>query len=515
MTRRLAPVTVPIIVIAIACAGLLALPGRTMTAAFVNDVLIFLDGAHRIASGQVPNRDFHSALGPLVFYVPALGYLLTGDLGASLPAGTAMLLLAFLPALIRVLGSRLRPWLAILFAAFLILILAAPINLGSRIGLLSFAMFYNRVGWVALALLLVMYLRPEKKTGGSNVADSLAAAFLLLVQIYTKITYGLVGLVFLAFMLFDRQQRRWVWMSLLLVLFAMMSIEFFWRGTEEYMDDLMSAAQVSGGQGIRSLTRAVLVNLADITVFAIIALVGFCRTRRLRDLLFFGFCAGAGLVIIVQNAHSWGIVTLYCGAVVAAESGIRRGARGADAPQHAPRNAAGLPLLILFFLVPPMVHHSAVVALHAALALEDAGRPIALPRLGNVRYIGAPPTFMAHYIDTLASGGTLLQALAAPAERVFVLDFVNPFSAGLGLRPPTGDSAWLHWGRNVNERTYLPPKDLFADVEIVMIPVHGINAAPLQQLYGRFISETFALVERTDDWIVYRRNHAPAGSEAR
>jgi hypothetical protein len=147
------------------------------------------------------------------------------------------------------------------------------------------------------------------------------------------------------------------------------------------------------------------------------------------------------------------------------------------------------------------------------MALQEAGRPIDLPRLGNVRYIGGHSTFMARYIDRIASGGRLLQTLAPPPERVMVLDFVNPFSAGLGLRPPTGDSAWLHWGRNVDERTFLPPEELFADVEIVMIPAHGINAVPLQHLYGRFISENYALIEKSDDWTVYRKPRT-AKSEA-
>ena len=44
---------------------MLALPGRTVTSKYLNDLLIFLDGAHRIAVGQVPNVDFHSSLGPL------------------------------------------------------------------------------------------------------------------------------------------------------------------------------------------------------------------------------------------------------------------------------------------------------------------------------------------------------------------------------------------------------------------------------------------------------------------
>jgi len=72
---------------------LLAAPGQTVTTAYLNDLFIFLDGAHRIASGQVPNRDFHTALGPLSFYVPALGYWISGSMGGAMPAAMAAMTL--------------------------------------------------------------------------------------------------------------------------------------------------------------------------------------------------------------------------------------------------------------------------------------------------------------------------------------------------------------------------------------------------------------------------------------
>ena len=236
-----------ILIIVLVCAGLLALPGRTVTAAFTNDVLIFLDGAHRIAWDQLPNRDFHSALGPLVFYIPAIGYALSGNLGAAMPVGMAVLLFAITPPMIRILQSRLRTPIALALAVFLVLILAAPINLGSPASLLTFAMFYNRIGWVALGLLVVMYLRPHQTTRGGNLADAAAAAILLLLQLYTKATYGVVSLAFLGFMLLDRQQRNWVVGCLLLTVPGISHIDrgqwrnyWLWSFTDKSVARLMS-----------------------------------------------------------------------------------------------------------------------------------------------------------------------------------------------------------------------------------------------------------------------------------
>jgi hypothetical protein len=491
----------------IICAAMLALPGRTVTAAFTNDVLIFLDGAHRIASGQLPNRDFHTALGPLVFLIPAAGYWLTGNLGAAMPVGMAVLLLAVMPALIAILNSRLHPPIAVALGGFLILILAAPINLGSPVSLLSFAMFYNRIGWVALSLLLVMYLRPRERSVTTEVTDAAAASLLLLLQFYTKATYGLVSLGFIAFMLTDERQRRWAAGSLLFTLVAAALIELGWGGTWQHVEDLMAAAQVSGARDLASLVRSGLNNLADLTVFAIAAGVALWRTRSLRDLLFYGFCVTAGLLILNQNAHGWGIITLYAGAAVATELlvRLRSGDRGVAAGR--PSLADGLPLLLVFLLLPSIVHHGAVLARHAVLAATDAGRPLGLPKLRDLR-VPEPtgsPNFMNRYHESIESGGKLLLSLSPTPERVVVLDFVNPFSGGLGLRPPAGDSSWLHWGRNIDGSTHPAPEVMFADAQFVMIPKVGINSLPLQQLYGPFISRTFQLVQETDAWIVYEK----------
>src|SRR5215210_3531006 len=246
-TPRPVPVAGLILAIAALCALLLALPGQTITTVYVNDLLIHLDGAHRIASGQMPNRDFHTPLGPLTYYLPAAGYWLSGALGGAMPTGMALLMLALAPALAYIVGSRLSPAIALPFAAFLILILAAPVNPGEGVTALSFAKFYNRIGWAALAALLVMYLRPEEPRPRQDWLDALSAALLTVVMIATKITYGLVALGFLVFLLLDARQRRWAGLALAIVLAAGVLIAVLWGGLMPHLADLALTARVSGG----------------------------------------------------------------------------------------------------------------------------------------------------------------------------------------------------------------------------------------------------------------------------
>ena len=518
---RISPATASIVAIAVVCALMLALPGRTFTSAFVNDLLIFLDGAHRVVWGQVPNRDFHTALGPLTYYIPALGYWISGRLGGAMPVGTALVILAFVPVTLHVTRSRLSPALAIPFAAFLFLLLAVPANLGDDLSSLSFAMFYNRLGWAALALLVVMYLRPLRLSPRSELRDAACAAVLVLFQLYTKITYGVVAVGFLAFLLLDRDQRRWSALALGLVFAAGALIELVWHGTMAHVADLLATARVSGERNPVGFVHAALYNLTDIVLFVLLACLAEWRAVRLLDVLFFLACLGTGLAILTQNAHAWGIITLYGGAVVAAELALRRGQSPAPLPPAAADSRTswsmrlGAPLLLLVLVLPGIGRHAAALSLHTFASVAGLGQPLGLEKFADVRFgrLWSPGDngFSEAYVGSFAEGGAALASLDTPAERVLVLDFANPFSAGLGLKPPAGDNSWLHWGRNVDRDEHLAPESMLADVQVVLEPAIGINVAPLAALYGPYIRDHFLLARQTDKWKVYVR---PAPEEA-
>jgi hypothetical protein len=124
--------------------------------------------------------------------------------------GMALLILLLAPAIAHILSSRMRPVIGLPFAAFLILLLAVPMNLGESIFDLSFGMFYNRIGWVALAVLVAMYLRPSAPRRRQALLDGAAATLLTLVLLYTKASYGVVAVGFVIFMaVLDARQRRW------------------------------------------------------------------------------------------------------------------------------------------------------------------------------------------------------------------------------------------------------------------------------------------------------------------
>jgi hypothetical protein len=511
-----------VLALAALCALLLIVPGETVVTKYVNDLFIFLDGAHRIASGQVPNRDFHAALGPLVYYVPAAGLLLSGHLGGAMTVGTALVLLAVAPAVAHILATRLRPLLAIPVAAFLILVFAVPINVGEGVTALSFGMFYNRIGWAALAALLIMYLRPSAPHRQQAAGDALCAALLALLLLYTKITYGLVAVAFIGFMLLDRKQRGWAAASLGIIVCAALVIEAFWRSTAAHLADLTLAGQVSGMKGeIADLVYAFLGNLADYVLFALIAGLALARTRSFRDLLFFGFCAVAGFLLVRQNFQGWGILTLHAGAAVAAEMILR--SRPSSMARRRWSTPAAAPLLLLALLLPTIVHCMLALGLHAALAASRSGESFGLPGFDRLRLaqLLSPWDYepSAKYLETLRDGARALAVLPVEPGRVFVLDFINPFSAGLDLQPARGDSSWKHWERNFDGANFLPPESLFRDVSIVMQPkwpAEEYTARGLREVYGDYLDEQFGLAHESEYWTLYvRRRPVPQSIVAR
>jgi hypothetical protein len=522
------PVPVGPILLAAAAffALLLAFPGQTVATRYLNDLFVILDGTYRVASGLVPNRDFHTPLGPFPYYLSAAGYVLSGTLGGAMPTAMAVITLLLALPITHILASRLRPVIAISFGLFLLLILAVPINLGEQVTSLSFAKFYNRIGWAALGALLVMYLRPERLHARQSILDVTSATALTLVLIYTKLTYGIVALAFLLLMLTDRQQRRWTAGALGLILVAVPIIEVFWQSSFAHLNDLRMALDVS--RGLRGtwgqITDHILVNLTDYVLLGLIAGIALWRTRSIRDALFYGFCAVAGFLIVNQNFQAWGIITLHAAAAVAAETILRIGSSRAPEPDHNNWSTdAGAKLLFLAFVLPTIVHCAVALGLHTVAASTKAGEAVALPQLEQVRianlwtwndYDAATP-----YMAALRDGADALSSLNPKPSRIFVLDIANPFSMALNVAPAKGDTPWLQWDRTLNDKAHVPAEALLSDVQIVMEPKSANDAnakqgpvSQLQAIYGPYISANFDPVHETDHWKLYRRH--PASPQA-
>jgi hypothetical protein len=502
--RLLARPALLILGMAVLAAALLVLPGRTIATRGLEDLFHILDGANRVLWGQVPGRDFITSLGPLVYYLPALGQWI-GGWGAALPIAVGLVLLVFAPVMAHILTSRLHPALALLMAAFLVLVLAAPMNLGEPMTALSFGQFYNRIGWCALALLLVMVLPPLQ--AGTTMRDAAAATVLAFVMVYVRLTYGGAALAFLVFMLGQRQQRRWAALALLGVAVSALVMELVWGGTAGY---LQATGMAFGAGGVLrgswgDIIDHVLVSFTDYVLLGLIAGISLWRRFSHRYALFFALCAIGGFWIINHNEQRWGILALHAAAVVAAERILREG----DGPRPPVwGNGAGVTLFFLVMVLPTILHNGIALGLHASAAVAGAGQPMLIARMEDVRladlWTGGDFGGGNRYLGSVEDGLTALEGLEPMPESLAVLGAADPFSVALGLRPAVGMMPVMRWLNTIGPAHHPPADLIFADAGVVLVRKTG--ADPVTELYLPFLERGFTPVRDTEFWRIYRRS---------
>lgn len=501
------PVALTVAITAAVCCMLLVLPGATVSSMYLNDLLIFLDGGYRVVHGQVPNRDFHTALGPLTFYIPGLGYWLTGRLGMAMPVGMSAFILLVAPIVIHVLQTRLRPLLAVPLGVFLILLLATPMNTGEIVTKISFAMFYNRIGWAVLALLLVMHLQPESPGRWQGALDIFSATVLTLILLYTKMTYGVVAVGFLLVTVLQQSQRRWAVSAIALCVLAGLLVEAFWGGTRAHIGDLVAATNVSGVTEWQIYVRSFLKTSGEYAIFLFFVALSLWYRFRITDVLFYGLCACAGFALLNQNFQINGVVTLLVAVIVAAEILSRH-----LHPDRMIPLAQGASLAAIVLMLPIGLSSAMGIGVHAALAITKQGVPLGTPNGEGVRIVNMLNrdqfAFYRDYGKTLETGSRLLASLDVPPSRVLNMDFVSPFTSLAGLRPPQGGSAWMHDDRNFDTEHHLPADEMLGGVDVVMIPKKPASESTtekMEKIYGSYLDQHFLLIRVTDHWRLYQR----------
>jgi hypothetical protein len=514
----------------------LVAPGRTVSFKYVHDLMIFFDGAHRVLDGQFPNRDFHTPLGLVAYLLPAFGLWLGGSLGGMMPLATAAFVLIFLPMLVHVCASRLPLLYAALFALFALGLIVTPGSIGETMP--SFGMFYNRWGYALLALLFLL-AAPQERGRRRNWADAMVGGAVLLLTFYLKISYFAVAAGFTLLLLLFRDQRRIAILAIAIAAAGIGLVHLFWLGTAAYLADIGTAAQVSGAvrASLLGLIRMALDNAGMIVPFLIALGIAIARGAVLRTLFLCLVMAGAGLLLYNQNFQGPGMMTLVPAAILAGLA-IPRPAGSAD-----PLRLTAL-LLVAVLALPTAIFAAQTIFMHGYLAMrggdpreyvaeidgflaQEGGRPapgdvgfedsrrayrsggadlnmLKVIRSQALRQVLAQP----EYFWTVQDGVRLLRETPGLTGKVLTLDMANPLNAVAGRSAPRGIDSWYHAARTFNERTYRAADEMFADVDVVMVPVAPVDPTShllLSRLYGSHIQRHYALVASSDYWRAYAR----------
>jgi hypothetical protein len=515
--------------------------GAFPTRIYGHDLFVFLNGAWRVASGQIPYVDFYSGLGVLVWKPIQWAFLLygfkAGAIGLARALYTAVLGVWFLlliwrePIRTRVIGL----WL------FLLIFLSAARPLGEYPTWISHAMFYNRVGY-ALVFLVIFEQLPVSRfralDSGSEVHPELqfwrgfSSGAALACTILLKISFfipaaAVLGLGLLFFGLNRRHITGLLAGGLAILALAIAFLHFqpaaflhetIILGRERQgmlKSQLLSAFIKDFGEILFTLAAGIIIAIAGFVhravalryIFATLIVVEldiFCRaTNAMRgDLPLSAFWCLSGVVLLLSFPGLPGRMRYL-----------------------QPRFI--IPLLVLSPMVIPIVvmdFTSSVYAAFKTIAVRKQEEPrfasVALSSWVPQDWRGDETTWLnengAPLVQITNDGLQLLRQRSRPQESVASISFVDIFSFALGRRPPQGGAVWLDPNNNVSQSHPLPLEMLIGHPDLLMVQdTSDLDSADVRAMFGIYpnlLTKDFVLVGRSDFWSLYRRSGEQAPS---
>ena len=495
------------------------------------DLLFNLAGAWHVRFGHVPNVDFHEPVGPLNFWLTALGFDLVGTRPQALLVGIAIVALFIFAAASFAAWRRLPLAPAAMFVVFACLMVLQPANVGDSPNAYSFAMTYNRYGWSGVSLIALIVLLPPRKGRWADVAEMAIVATILVALFLMKVTYFVVGIATIAaaLVLSSHVRASWRGWSLVALLGLATALAPFHR---PYIADLIDAAR----NGILRADTAFFFNdfaanaaqyAPYAAAFAIAAWLWWRGSAPLALPAAALFLPAAALGLLSQNSQAHGLPLALVIAFLLY-----------DALRAAPRQAGRAVMLAALLAFPLAVIVSSATSAVGYYNRTRAGYMLkvdatnlgglAVPREpdgviesfggnhGSYRLLNRAratrPRYELspfEYVQTLQEAAALLREHGRAQGRIALLDQVNPLPFMLGLEPPRGGNLWSGVGAPA-----LPAEAWLAEADHVLIPKFSTAIAwteRAQGLYGGYLDQHFPYRVEGRSWFVLsRRAPAPA-----
>ncbi len=520
------------------------------------DVFTLLNGGYRIYEGQAPGADFSNPIGPLVYGLVALGMHL--ERAPSLEAVTysQVIFLVIASALGWIVSSRRLPHpYAAGFTVFMALLAVGVRPLGFSQSQMSYAMLYNRDGWLLYSSLLLLVLLPRRTRPADSraqVADGLLLGLLLGLIFYDKITFFLAAAAAVALGLalssLPRSRRLAIAAAGGFLAVAVAARLLFNTHTTAYIGDLLQAAAVQvAGQREGMLAHTLKWTFPVIVVTGVLGGLIFVMARRgvermrpVTCLLIAGaYVLGSSILISAGDAPERNdlpaLVVIPLLVVAFVGPRLPRWA-GGDGAADGAGPSAGQPwpsrerLLLL----------TALALLLAGTTLPTAGREAL--GLGNAisyrGYVANPPASqrfdaapLADFVipastsyvtayrysralpEMVDNGLALLRANVRPGQTVFTLAYTDPFSMALGLPLSRCGPLWWDLGFDFDQHHYPAASCAIGDATWViiprMIPGQGCcqqTVSVMLSLYSGYLSRYYHQVRQTPDWTLLRRD---------
>jgi hypothetical protein len=495
--------------------------GALHTDLFGHDYFVFLDAGWRVLNGQRPHIDFHTAYGPVLSLYSAFAmWSGRGNVSAGFGVARALASAVFTIWSFTLLRRRAAPAAAVATAFLIALLAGAPYALTSSPFTQSMAMFYNRFGYVLLALVMLESFRPAAPSYPGGVSTGLAIGLLL----FLKFTFFGISLGFAALSLLTKPPGARRLAGILTGFLLLCACFLIWLGFDirAIVTDIRMAA--AGGSSsfpmhrfVRTLNESFLGMLITLALGTIVTALNW-NTRptfpeRIQPLLLAGLTVMAEPAVSITNQQN-AIPILMSVSCLLFLASLTHTA-GKAAPEARPLIGA---LLMLGLCLPATVCAYDMAGLgHALLhGMRHRGAP-EIPRLdapalsslifeaelpGEYQYESGAPM-----VEMVNDGIHLLRANTAASDRVLTLGYINPFPVCLRRPAPRGSSISFWLGYNISAGNYLPPSQLFAEADAVMIPAFESQAKATTDAmvaqYRPVLQQNYEFQARSQFWILY------------
>lgn len=517
--------------VALVC-GLAAFAGVPPLRGFEHDIFLVLSNAYRVSRGQIPHRDFSSALGPLFFLIQAAGLAISGMRPAGIAYANALFGGAAALWMYSTARGRMSGAAAGALAVYAVLLSTAPFSLGFTPVAFSFAMLYNRYCFTLLGIALVecglQVLRtPDEEAPGVGRGLSLGVAWALLA--FLKISYGIVTVPVLAlWACFGAgRKRRIVACCGGLGVAALGLLAYLRFDLADMFRDLAYAA--SGRSAIWDpralLSSAVVRESVPLLLLAAVVNRGSGDVssagpwRRGRCWLFVLLTVGLGGFLLSTNHQEMSLPLDGMAAVVLLDSRLSR--RGGAETMNGPHRLLAFILAAFCFL---------------PLALMNAA---SLGAAGWERYHGPAPTARLHsergasivfgpvwatrtsetggtdYVEALNDGLDLIRTRTAAGDGVMTIDEYNPFDYLLDRPTPVGGMAIAAFDYTFSAAAHPSAARFFGDARWVLVRKYGKTfedfpgedsaIQSLVRIYRPEFEQRFQPVEETGHWVLWHR----------
>jgi len=179
------------------------------------DLPIFIDGAWRVAQGQVVHNDFSSPVGPVTFLIDALGIKINGPHLQSLSYGVAIIFIFFTVLYyllsLRVMHQVLGLLSSILIGSFLITPRVLGYYLPTSIGYVG---QYNNIGYALFFIIgILLFVQDKRENKPLGLFDGAAIGGITVILLFTKITFAMAAFVLIGYRLLvmhKKNTKEWI-----------------------------------------------------------------------------------------------------------------------------------------------------------------------------------------------------------------------------------------------------------------------------------------------------------------